>query len=56
MGVTETLVGLTFTIGPLGLGYLWENVSINTPFYFGGALMLLAAGYVLVSRLRTGPQ
>lgn len=56
LGRTETLVGLAFTIGPLSLGFLWQNMSHTAPFNFAAAILTLAAVFVFINRLRTGPQ
>jgi MFS family permease len=48
LGIYNALIGLTLLPASLLAGILYDKVNANVPFYFGGAMSLLAAMMVFV--------
>ncbi|HET9570011.1 MAG TPA: MFS transporter [Bacteroidales bacterium] len=48
LGIYNALIGLTLLPASLLAGILYDKVNANVPFYFGGAMSLLAATMILV--------
>jgi MFS family permease len=56
LGLNNATGALSRVVGPSIAGLLFSNVSVNTPFFFAGALTVPAIFFALASRRRRVPR